>query len=77
MREIVKVQRPLQSNQVGAPWLIYAEGRKNIETVPEKDVSSRVRTQMKRDYKAYFWADWDAETNTWDVHSRVPDEQGF
>lgn len=61
---IVKVQRPLATNDPSAPWLIYDEARSFYQMVPEAEVPASVKEAMGDDAKGYFNAvDKGAELN--------------
>ena len=70
--EIVKVQRPLSSNQPDPGWLIYDRNRKHMEECPEGDVPKHVRDALSKDLKGYFQASWSAAG--WDLGVKAPDE---
>lgn len=58
--EVVKVQRPLATNDVpgNPPWYIYDAKRVHRQLIPEHHVPRSVRDAMGGDMKAYFIATW-------------------
>lgn len=70
---IVKVQRPLITNDLNAPWLIYDESRKRTQQLPDKVVPDRVKKAMKGDFKAFFNAEWSSVVG-WAINERVKDQ---
>lgn len=70
---IVKVQRPMVSNDPRNAWLVYAHGRKRVQEIPQLSVPHHVVKKMGNDYKAYFNATWD-EASGWKLLNRVEDE---
>jgi hypothetical protein len=69
MSEIVKVQRPLSSNDMGNPWLIYDEARKHVAHMPEASVEPSLKAAMGSDAKGYFLAVWSG--GGWKICERV------
>ena len=53
---IVKVQRPIVSNDPREPWLVYNRDKTVVKHVPAKDVPSNVKSQMGDKLKAHFLA---------------------
>ena len=76
MTEIVKVQRPIMTNDPSAPWLIYDAARKHVTEVPEMAIPQHIRAAMGDDYKAYFVGAWSSIVG-WGLSTRVSDDQGF
>jgi hypothetical protein len=58
MSEVVEVQRPLSTNDLGNPWLINDKDRKHMEHKPESTVPEAVKTAMGDDLKGYYLAIW-------------------
>lgn len=55
---IVKVQKPIMTNDPKRPFFVYAEGHTNARGVPEKDVPKHVRGALKYRFRAFFEAEW-------------------
>jgi hypothetical protein len=73
MSEIVKIQRPLSSNEIGNPWLIYDKDRKHTQHKPESSVPEAVKTAMDGDVKGYFMAIWSG--GGWKIGDRVEEQK--
>jgi hypothetical protein len=76
MTQIVKVQRPIMTNDPDQPWLMYDRERKHVTEVPDAIVPAYVKTAMREDYKAYFVGAWSSIVG-WGLTERVSDNQGF
>ena len=72
--EIVKVQRPIATNDPNVPWLIYANGHKKTQQVRQEYITEQVKKDMKGDLKAYFNAVWD-DVLEWYIKDRVEDRE--
>jgi hypothetical protein len=46
MTEIIKVQRPLSSNELGDPWLLYDKNRSHVEQRTEGYISEQVKAAL-------------------------------
>ena len=68
--EIVKVQRPIVSNDPDDPWLIYDKARKHECEVPDAAIPKHVRKAMGSDFKAYFKGTWSSIVG-WGLSVRV------
>ncbi len=66
MKAIVKVQVPLFGG--ADPALVYAEGRKLMQTIP---VTGELRRKMAGEPKAFFYAEWSKSTG-WVLAGRAP-----
>jgi hypothetical protein len=73
MSEIVKVQRPLSTNDLGNPWLIYDKDHKHLEHKPEATVPHGVKAAMGDDPKGYFMAIWSG--GGWKIGERVKEQK--
>ena len=58
MSEIVKVQRPISTNDPRQPWLIYNRSGKRMVHIADTDVPPRIRVATRGNSKAYFVAEW-------------------
>jgi hypothetical protein len=67
---IVKVQRPISTNDPSVPWLIYDRARTHMEHRPESDINPYVKKSMGEDFKAFFRATWFSVTG-WALSERV------
>jgi hypothetical protein len=70
--DIVKIQRPLSTNDRGNPWLIYDKDKKHREFRPEDQVSSDVKAAMGKDPKGYFIGVWSG--GGWKIGERVKEQ---
>jgi len=57
MREPIKVQRPLATNDPNRPWLFYNESRTVEAQFPERDVDPLLIKAMGGRAKAFFLAE--------------------
>lgn len=62
---IVKIQRPVTSNDADMPWLIYNERQTYHVMIADADIPAEVKRAMRGDFKAYFNATF--------VNARVSD----
>jgi hypothetical protein len=74
LKEVVKVQKPLSSNNDDPPWLIYDQGKKKVEERAAALIDRTVKAAMGNDPKGYFEAEWSAEEG-WKIGDRVLDQQ--
>jgi hypothetical protein len=65
MEAIVKVQRPLVSNDQTVPWFVYDRERLHEATIPEKKIPPHVLRAMGNEPKRFFRARWLARQKTW------------
>ena len=72
--EIVKVQRPIATNDQRNMWLLYGKGRKKRQQIQQSLVQNHVVAAMKGDLKAYFNAVWNDVTG-WYIKNRVEDHE--
>ena len=72
--EIVKVQRPIATNDPNVPWLIYAKGHKKTQQVRQAYITEQVKKDMKGDFKAYFNAVW-SDVSGWHIKDRLKDKE--
>ena len=68
--EIVKVQRPIMSNDPDDPWLIYDKARKHMTQVPARAIQQSIKSAMGQDYKAFFKGAWSSIVG-WGLSERV------
>lgn len=54
-RQIVKLQRPLSTNEPDVPWLLYGEGRTNHVLIPDSMVPQEVKDAMGDRAKRYYY----------------------
>lgn len=71
---IVKVQRPLASNAVNPPWLVYDRNRKHQETIIPALIPSHVIKAMGDNPKGYFMAAW-SNGEGWLFGDRAADQE--
>jgi len=69
--EIVKVQRPIATNDPDDPWLIYDKARKHQIQVPARLIPRWARIKMGDDHKAFFRAEW-SNMAGWGLLERAP-----
>ena len=72
--EIVKVQRPIATNDPRNMWLVYGKGRKKRHQIQQSLVQSHVIAAMKGDFKAYFNAVWN-DVSGWHIKDRLKDKE--
>ena len=72
--EIVKVQRPIATNDPRSMWLIYGKGRKKRQQIQQSLVQNHVVAAMKGDFKAYFNAVWN-DVSGWHIKDRLKDKE--
>lgn len=53
--EVVKVQRPISTNDPNIHWLFYGEGRTNTAMIPEAAIPAEIKAAMGKRKKAFFW----------------------
>ncbi len=70
---IVKVQRPIVTNDPDAPWLMYDEKREHMTQVPDRLIPTYVRDAVGKDLKAYFVGAWSSIVG-WGLSERVEDQ---
>ena len=75
-RQIVKLQRPLSSNEPDVPWLIYGKGRTNMATIPDSMIPAEVRAAMGDKAKRYYYGRLvDGPTGKlWQLEGIAPDQ---
>jgi len=73
MTEIVKVQRPVTTNDPTAPWLIYDKERKHVQQRPAHLIVNHVKEMMGNDYKMYCMGAWSSVVG-WGISKRVKNE---
>jgi hypothetical protein len=73
MTDIIKVQRPLMTNDESAPWLIYDKSRKRQQQIPESVVPPAVVKAMGNDAKGYFEGYWSSIVG-WAIGKRVKNQ---
>lgn len=71
---IVKVQRPITTNDPLRHWIIYDKFDARHERVPEKDMDPRIvqimnnRPRRPQQFKSFFMhAEWDRPNQHWDM----------
>lgn len=64
---IVKVQRPISTNDKHIPWMVYDQLRARMCHIPEKDVPAEVKEALGNDFKAFFEATWNEAKDSWDI----------
>jgi hypothetical protein len=72
MTEVIKVQRPLSSNDLGNPWLLYDKGRVHVVHTKEALMDKTVRAAMGNAIKGYFEAEWSSEG--WKIGKKARDQ---
>jgi hypothetical protein len=70
VKDIVKVQKPLVTNDVRKLALVYSKGRKNIVQQALDDDTEKA---MRKDLKGFFEAEFVHERNQWKIGKRVSD----
>lgn len=70
---IVKVQRPIGSSPAGAPFLVYAEGKRFRTFVPPSAIPASALAAMGDDDKAYFEAR--LRNGEWLLERRVAEQE--
>lgn len=70
--EIIKVQRPLSTNDLGSPWLLYDQKRAHVEHRLEASIDEQVKAAMGTAPKGYFGAEWTGKE--WKIGAKVPAE---
>lgn len=73
MKAIVKVQRPVRTNDPQSPWLVYDESRKRQSQHPAATIPKYIKDAMGSDYKAFFHATWSAAIG-WSLLRRAEDQ---
>ena len=68
---IVKVQRPVVTNDPSAPGLVYAKGRKGMI---QQRLDATTVAAMGDDFKAFFLADL-RPNGLWDIGKRIEDQE--
>ena len=68
---IVKVQRPVVTNDPASPALVYAKGRKGMI---QQRLDAATLKAMGDDYKAYFVAELKLN-GQWQIGQRVGDQR--
>ena len=71
--EIVKVQRPIMTNDDQQPWLIYDRKRKHRTIVPAGAIPAHVKKALGGDFKGYFTGAWSSVVG-WGLSDRVADQ---
>ncbi len=71
---IVKVQRPLFSNDPGMPWLMYDQFRARQVQVPDYEIPEPIKIALKSRPKAYFKGSWNPIGNFWMLGEIVKDK---
>jgi hypothetical protein len=76
--QLVKVQRPLSTNDPEAPWLLYGKGRANTAMIPQRLVPDAIKQAMNGQAKAFFWGSLEPSpdmpgTFIWALSKRAPD----
>lgn len=54
---IVKIQKPLMTNDPNRPWRVYDQDRHFDVTIPEAQIPKRIRKHMQYISKAYYKAE--------------------
>jgi hypothetical protein len=52
------IQRPLSSNDLGDPWLLYDKNRSHVEQRTEGFINEQLKAAMGDAPKGYFQAEW-------------------
>jgi hypothetical protein len=73
MKDIVKVQRPLRTNDPLEPWLIYDESRARQSQIPASSIPKYAKDAMGSDHKAFFKGSWSSAIG-WSLLRRVEDQ---
>lgn len=73
MKDVVKVQRPVRTNDPQAPWMIYDASRKRQSQTPDASIPKHVKDAMGGDYKAFFKGSWSSAIG-WSLLRRVADQ---
>jgi hypothetical protein len=73
MTDIIKVQRPLMTNDESVPWLIYDKSRKRQQQIPESVVPPAAVKAMGNDAKGYFEGRWSSIVG-WSIGKRVKEQ---
>lgn len=75
---IVKVQRPIITNDPNRCWLVYDKFDARRQEIPERDMPKGVtmvmdaRPRRAQQFKSFFKdAEWDNTTKTWDLSKAV------
>jgi hypothetical protein len=68
--EIVKVQRPVKTNDPTEPWLIYDRRRNHEVMVPAAAIPEHVKKALGDDFKGYFTGAWSSVVG-WGLSARV------
>ena len=71
--EIVKVQRPIFTNDPNEPWLIYDRWHQHIESKLPHRIREDTRKAMGSDFKGYFKGAWSSVVG-WGLSERVEDQ---
>lgn len=61
MTEVIKIEKPLSSNDLGDPWLLYDKNRAHLEERTEGFISEKVKAALGDASKGYFQAEWTSE----------------
>jgi hypothetical protein len=69
---LLKVQRPLESNEPNPPFLVYAQGRRFMTHVRTSEMPADVIAALGADLKGYFEAE--REGGQWRFGRRVADQ---
>jgi len=54
MRVVLKVQRPIVTNDPDAPWMLYDGAHKNTAFVKQADVPEQLRSAMGTGHKLFI-----------------------
>lgn len=74
---IVKVQRPLMSNEAHPSHLVYGHRPRNphFRERFQRDLPLHVLKALKVEPKAYFHATWDKHRSIWVIGTQAPNQE--
>jgi hypothetical protein len=73
MTDIVKVQRPLMTNDADIPWLIYDKSHKRSQQLPQRVIPPAAVRALGNDPKGYFEGHWSSMFG-WVIGKRVKNQ---
>ena len=71
MTEIIKVQRPIETNDLWAPWYVYAKGSSRPQMIPDEVVPPEVKSGMGVEFKAFFYGEYSPDIG-WTIGEIAP-----
>jgi hypothetical protein len=72
--QIVKVQRPLSTNDPVPQALVYGRNRYEQELQPMTELPAHIQARLKVRAKLYCLATWSSEDEHWTLGELTPDQ---